>query len=492
MKNMEREKFEDSWKEIFEKAEVSPSENVWTNIELELEKQKGGQLKRRLMFYQMLAAASVVFAMALGSIAFFYGFQHQYSGNNISLQNSTELTPSAKNDLKAPLDLSPTPSPSSDEAIESNPLAQTSVTSDIITPTDKPKFSNGVNPSISRSAVTSNDKNDLSNSVSNFTPDQSSGVAASSKDPRSFPELPMEIDDTNLSAFYHPEKIELEIPAMKEVDPVMAMLAKLEMREKEVSGEKNKKEEKSESLWTSIGFAAGSYNTVRSGGGTTTQASSASTMQASSQIADQEANASGFSYSMGVNVGTRLAERWVLQGGVNYLTQSSDYTSSNAVVSQDFQSFKPASTNELVKAENQGVNDKIIYTAPYNINNSMRYLSIPMQAGYLLVNKTFGFQLNAGVATDLFLQNTVKADGDKVGGKVDNTTQSSGSDSPYRSVNLSGLFGTEFSYRFGPHYRVALNPGIRYPFNTIYKSNLGVQASPFTFDVGLRFRYIFH
>jgi hypothetical protein len=214
-------------------------------------------------------------------------------------------------------------------------------------------------------------------------------------------------------------------------------------------------------------------------------------MMATAQIADQEAKASGLSYSMGVNIGTKLAERWVLQGGVNYLTHSSDYTADNAVVSPNFQSFRPASTNELLKSD-QAAADNIIYTAPYNINNSLRYLSIPMQAGYLLVNKTFGVQLNAGVATDLFLQNTVKADGDKVGAKIDNTTQSSGSDSPYRSFNLSGLFGTEFSYRFGEHYRVALNPGIRYPFNTIYKSNLGVQASPFTFDVGLRFRYIFH
>src|SRR5688572_23536586 len=65
MRNMERRKFEESWKEAFDQAEVSPSENVWTNIELDLEKAKGSQLKRRLMFFQLLAAASVIFAMGL-------------------------------------------------------------------------------------------------------------------------------------------------------------------------------------------------------------------------------------------------------------------------------------------------------------------------------------------------------------------------------------------------------------------------------------------
>ena len=146
------------------------------------------------------------------------------------------------------------------------------------------------------------------------------------------------------------------------------------------------------------------------------------------------------------------------------------------------------STNELINADAEDLNNKILYSAPYGVNNSMRYLSIPMQAGYLLIDKTFGLQLNAGVATDLFLQNTISADSDH----LEKTSQPVGSDSPYRAVNLSGLLGTEFSYRFGENYRISLNPGIRYPFNTIYKSELGVQSTPLTFDVGLRFRYIFN
>src|SRR5688572_33357531 len=62
---MERQKFEGSWKDAFDQTEISPSENVWTNVELEIEKSKGAKLQRRLLVFQLLAAASAVFTIGL-------------------------------------------------------------------------------------------------------------------------------------------------------------------------------------------------------------------------------------------------------------------------------------------------------------------------------------------------------------------------------------------------------------------------------------------
>jgi hypothetical protein len=209
-------------------------------------------------------------------------------------------------------------------------------------------------------------------------------------------------------------------------------------------------------------------------------------------VAEKEASANGLAYSIGVSLGTKISERWVLQGGVNYMSQSSDYTVQNAVTNPEFDTFRPASINELGKMnfadDVTGTDEKLIPTAPYEVNNDLRYLSIPLQAGYLVINQAFGLQLNAGIATDLFLQNTISAEN----GNLETTRLESGDDSPYRSVNFSGLVGTEVSYRFAKHYRVSLNPGIRYPLNTIYKPEIGVDATPVTFDIGLRFRYIFN
>jgi hypothetical protein len=181
----------------------------------------------------------------------------------------------------------------------------------------------------------------------------------------------------------------------------------------------------------------------------------------------------------------------VVQGGVNYMSQSSDYTASGVIGTADNSTFSIATVNQLddlFKAPESMANAKYVPTADYGITSSLEFISVPVQAGYLIVNKKVGVQLNAGVSTDLFIQNTLATNGDG----IKETTQGSGEDSPYRTVNFSGLLGTEFSYRLGQHYRLAVNPGLRYPFSSIYKSDIGIEATPLTFDVGLKFRYIFH
>jgi hypothetical protein len=67
---MERRTFEDSLKDVFKDAEATPSDKVWTNVELELEKETGGSMRRRLAFYQLLAAAAVTLALLSSGVAY--------------------------------------------------------------------------------------------------------------------------------------------------------------------------------------------------------------------------------------------------------------------------------------------------------------------------------------------------------------------------------------------------------------------------------------
>jgi hypothetical protein len=87
MNDMERRKFEDSFQEAFKDAEINPSENVWTNIELDLERANGDNMKRRIIFFKMLAAASVVFALCAGGLTY-YIFSDKQANANIAHQGA--------------------------------------------------------------------------------------------------------------------------------------------------------------------------------------------------------------------------------------------------------------------------------------------------------------------------------------------------------------------------------------------------------------------
>jgi hypothetical protein len=474
---MERRKFEDSFKQAFDEAEVNTSDNVWTGIELELEKAEGDKTKRRLLFYKLLAAASVTFALCVAGIGYY-----------IIDSKTTELNEQLAADamIQQPTDASTT---TSDESSSSAISVQPKPGNEISTREEARKnlpssgfTASSANESSGTPAVKENSsKSDNSIINGTSTIDESSTVASSDIDAK--------YAERGVPAFYEAKDPMLVIPK-NEVDPGALLLARLAAEEQKYAQlDKKKKENATEKLWTSVGFAAGAFSSVNTG----VSPSSANNAIAytTSTVPDKQAKASGVSYSVGVNVGTRLSKRWTIQGGVNYLTQSSDYTATNVVAEDNFQTLKAESINELDKLPQLAdayASSKLAPTFPYSVNNNVKFFSVPVQAGYLLVNKKFGLQLNAGVSTDLFLANTITPEG----GSLNVTTQGRGEDSPYRSVNFSGLMGTEFSYRFGTHYRVALNPGLRYPLNSVYKNDVGVQSTPLTFDVGLRFKYIFH
>jgi hypothetical protein len=515
MNDMEKRKFEDSFQDAFRDAEASPSENVWTNIALDLEKADGDKMKRRLVFFKTLAAASIVFAMFVAGIGY-YIFQHSDTGNLAQETTSPRVT-SPQGQVKGETNTAAERNDNSISAIEKKDARAS----------DQERLADGSQPgkdelpaADSRLSPISKEETHLSSSNANKgTHDGGKKAAAgetvakgtavvTTADKNLNPSTSTSSSSTqdghagvrsagavvpekgrNLPALYQPAEPKLELP-VSTADPGMLLLARLADQEKKyASEEKNQTKKKSENLWTSVGFAAGGVSANNPS--VAPVPSNALYSMNSASTASTQSKASGVSYSVGVSVGTKLASRWVLQGGINYLTQSYDYTANSVVVvNNNFAAPKAASINEFFAPQllDATASTTVAQTFPYNVNNNVRFVNVPLQAGYLVVNKKFGLQLNAGVSTDVFLQNTITPDG----GGLTKTTQGSGAESPYRSLNFSGLMGTEFSYRLGDRYRLSLNPGFRYPFNSVYKSNTGVDSTPLTFDVGLRFRYIFH
>jgi len=432
---MERQKFEESFRDAFKGAEVAPSDSVWTNVELDLEKSNGGQMKRRLLFFQLLAAASMVFAMGVGSVYYLNrpdADQHiaqQTTGDSLDKKNTETVESQGSEPNTTPNGVSNNSKISNEKSVQDKSLSKNNEI--LMAKAETPV-----------AVEASEQNNHLVTNTRDKTIDR--------KRP-----LPVLVEVTQ-------PKLKVSTP---EPDAGMVLLAKLKDEERKYQESKPEIKEK---IWTSVGMGAGTFNP----NGT----SSSESLDAFSSTATSSNPTSGTSYSVGLSVGAKVSKRIVLQGGISYLSNNAEYTSSAASGSKAF-------LNEMAATSS----DRINATSPYQVNSNLQYMSIPMQAGYIIVDRTFAVQLNGGISTDLFFQSTLTPEDNS----LDKVSQGAGADSPYRTVNFSGLLGTELSYKVGNHYRIAVNPGMRYALNSIYKTEVATQSSPVTFDVALRFRYIF-
>lgn len=442
---METHSEQEAWKNTLKSAEVNPSPSVWEGVELHLNKAEVVHLKRTVVYYKWMAAACVTLAVLAVGFNYINNSSSIQEKSSLTLIQATSETPQHREETYTGV----TKTSTGESQMNQYPdeLKRTTVPVTLFTVKPYTEMANALLPTLTSREHT-------------FSFNRNNGLIRAARE--------------------NTEDL-VKSPLLKDVE-VSEPLA-LVKNEKEVLP--SKKEE--ERFWTSIGFAAGTFNntTPTNGGSTATTLRSAS----AGQTAASESNSPGYSYSVNLSVGTKLSKRWLLQGGMSYISQLSDYTATSVVSNQNngVQTFSAASINQFEKqAQSVQSESSILASTPYTVNNAIQMISLPIQAGYVVMDRKLAFQVNSGISTDLFLENTITPQVEN----LEKTTQGRGDDSPYRPVNFSGLIGTELSYRFGENYRIALSPGLRYPFSSIYKTDLGIKSSPLTFDVAVRFRYI--
>ena len=478
MKNTERQKFEERWQEAFEGSEMTPSDSVWSNIDLKLDNEK---MKRRVIYYQRLAAAAVLFALLIGvgGVRYF----STTTAEDIAIKSNTNIS--------NPKTLSVNPKESQDKSIaENKPDAEPgNFTSDKQLPEEvllNKEKANGVadNSEKSAIAVQSESAFSLGIDIANNTEIQKKYNNNTIMDTRRY--LPLASQPFDPLASYNSPPVKDQLPDAKKEDKqehknettaVASVLPEDSSNEKATE----KKKKKTEDLWLAFGATAGTYNPGTAASTTQTMDFSKVNSSYVSQAPQSSRSSVGAAYSMGITVGKKIADRWIVQTGINYLNQAINYTSNFATQSS-------ANQLEASVADYASLNsDPVSITQPYKVSSNTEFVSIPMQAGYLLIDKKVGLQLNAGVASDIFLRNTLKDQS----GQSSKYSQGSGKESPYRSVNWAGLASTELSYKMSKQYRISIAPGIRYSLQPALKAESGSTANPLVLDIGFRFRYIF-
>ena len=469
MKNSENRKFEESWEKAFSDAEINPSEKVWDGIDLHLSKMESGSMKRRVVFYQRLAAASILFALLAGGVGIWNWVTKEGQLQETVVQKSKSIDKEPMADGNIQKEMSTAINGTSASKLSEENSIQKKSPSSLQEKGNKEK-------SVEKSKekyMTPKEKGSRhllgSNALASLVADKEQNGIANEKN-ENFRSTHLTRECPTISSEELPV-VEIKLTG----EPTRTVAQAKRFKEPTVASKNEQKDDRG--WWASVGGAAGNYNPNTSVSTNFSQAQLAGVPSSSSTMPNSSEASTGTAFSYGVNLGKKVAKRWVIVTGVNYLNQSIGYNSN--VASLDANNRAQAFVADL-----NANSSNLTTTTPYKINSSNEFLSIPLQAGFILVDKKIGLQLNAGVASDFFMKNTLIDEG----GKLASYSQGAGDNSAYRTINWTGLASTELSYRISNHYRVSLLPGLRYGLNPVLKSGTTL---PVIWDVGFRFRYLF-
>lgn len=458
MGSSEKSMFEKPWKDALEEAEVPVSDAVWNSIDRKLTEQESGKMKRSVVYYQRIAAGAIFFSLLVGT----------YSVVNFSKESS--------------LTSKEIPASNHDVTVELQKEQNSEIKSEAILSQDKNK--------------TTRENLSSSQTKDSFQKQKSSVVTSNDQ---------LIVEEDFSQPVLHDGEVNPQFQSKEALNPSERMLLKQfvfvepsarvkgKIREVELfrqlpaisssfMADSKKKDKNNEKLWASVGASTGSFNPNASRGGNAPTSSALGMAQSVNASSLGGTASSGIANSVGLTMGFKLSDRWIVQGGLSYFTQNYGQTSN--LISLDGSNQAKVFATDYAASTNATL---FTSSTSYKINGVNEVMSFPLQAGYLLVNKRVGLQLNAGLATDLFLRNTLSDQS----GQLAKYSSTGGSESPYRSVSWSGLAGTEISYKFGNHYRISLVPGLRYSLQSVLKSQSGSISNPLIMDVGFRFRYIF-
>ncbi|MEM9896475.1 MAG: hypothetical protein AAF789_08915 [Bacteroidota bacterium] len=175
----------------------------------------------------------------------------------------------------------------------------------------------------------------------------------------------------------------------------------------------------------------------------------------------------GVARSLQLDFGMQLSKRWTLESGLAYTNIARDGTSNVEFIG--FSSLpdvddnvstaeKPTRSNARFASEIQSS-----YNYDIQLTNNVQIASLPVQAGYLLLDKKVSLKLNAGLMVNYLVQNRIS--------NTDETLLTSSSISNNRDWSLNGVSGLELGYTLTRHVDFTLQPNYRHPLGSVTEMN---------------------
>ncbi len=481
--------FEAYWEKAFRNASKKPPDAVWANINAELAGSEISGYKKRIVFFKWLAAASVLLAVGMGFYGLYYDkgiLDETFKGESPVAQT---LTSDATNEGESKMS---TLQSENDSKVGTEDFAGNEAFSqhDVALNTTKVAEGNTDESDVPvKDVLSSNESNNTSNihdakyDVAPLLTNNGNG-AEEHKEAHSshLMDLPGPIASIWFSSGMEKPDLPVDYMYRRPVVPVNL---------------KNKKKEQPVQLYAGLNFSAGMFDPNFEGGGAETFNSadlamssdySARTLNtanvADDAVISNESYQPDISYSYGINMGARIAGRWVLRGGVSYIKANTIANSS--AYYQDNSNNEKYPVLKSVNYQNDGVVE-IRQTEDLQFDNTYEFASVPIKAGYIVMDRKLNLTVFGGVSSEFFLKNTITQKND-----ITNVYENDrGSESPYRPVYFNGSLSTALGYTIAGHYRLSVEPGYRMALSSFTKDSFVLTGRPDAFYLNVGFSYWF-
>lgn len=508
--------FETEWAAAFEGAEMQPSTQVWKNITGELAAQQVSAYRKKAFKYQMLAAASVMFAVGL-SVVYFFNNSGDVKHQAIASANTQESVASAELPATAttvvPLADQDNPASGNIEAGMISPVDGTSKAPNVtrhlqVAQIDQQtKSKDGAAGNRSKQRLAESSKESLTADTHNVNEDtkaidqvQIATLIASNEaqeKPQSIILIPANNVESNqmvitensmlsyLDAKYAPLDHKITPKALPEFFYRIPIYNFQEVKAEEIADNK---------FWAGVNFGSGTFN-PNFGAPKSINLSAVSARETliaqfitpdNQTVPLVEETRTGVSYTVGVEVGKKIAPRWILQTGLQYgIYGATGRTNQTYWDGNPESSYLPISFQNQIDLYSQRA--LIINNDNIAVDNRFQLLAVPVKMGFVLLDTKVNVLLNAGISGDFYLGNRLSSNAERIG----NYNFSPGSDSPYRNVHLTGITGIQVGYRIGDNYYLSVEPHYRQSLTEFTKTGQPYSSTPSRMGVAMGFRYNF-
>jgi len=194
----------------------------------------------------------------------------------------------------------------------------------------------------------------------------------------------------------------------------------------------------------------------------------------------------GVATSVGLDLGLRLGERWTFETGIAYTSVDSRGDASINILdiySVDNSEFfgaagdtdLPAISSSSSRQRTTEVQDTYDYDV--DLESSVRFTSVPLKAGYFLIDRKMSLRLNVGLAANYFMGSQVQGDNNVLNGSFNDS---------FNIWSFDGLGGVEIGYSIFDRFDLTLEPNYRQSITPLTEANS--TTSRFLVQTGLRYK----